>query len=67
LLDRRSLARPYLNPGAAEEVVRRHLKGDRNYTEEIHRLLSLELLHRRFAGSRPAVAPALLASTADHR
>lgn len=49
LLDRHALARPYLNRTAAEEMVRRHLQGDRNYTEEIHRLLSLELLHRLFA------------------
>lgn len=48
LLDPRSLARPYLNRTAVEAVVRGHLKGDRNYTTEIHRLLSLELLHRLF-------------------
>lgn len=46
LLDRRSLARPYLNRHGVEAIVRGHLKGDRNYTTEIHRLLSLELLHR---------------------
>jgi asparagine synthase (glutamine-hydrolysing) len=48
LLDSRSLARPYLNPGAVEAVVRGHLSGNRNYTTEIHRLLSLELMHRQF-------------------
>jgi asparagine synthase (glutamine-hydrolysing) len=48
LLDPRSLARPYLNRTAVEAVVRGHLKGNRNYTTEIHRLLSLELLHRLF-------------------
>ena len=48
LLDPRSLARPYVNRSAVEKVVRGHLKGDRNYTTEIHRLLSLELLHRLF-------------------
>jgi asparagine synthase (glutamine-hydrolysing) len=48
LLDPRSLARPYLNRTAVEEVVRGHLSGNRNYTTEIHRLLSLELLHRLF-------------------
>ena len=41
-------ARPYLNRSAVEAAVRGHLKGDRNYTTEIHRLLSLELLHRLF-------------------
>jgi asparagine synthase (glutamine-hydrolysing) len=48
LLDSRSLARPYLKRGGVEAVVRGHLKGNRNYTTEIHRLLSLELLHRLF-------------------
>ena len=43
LLDPRTLARPYLEKKVVETVVRGHLKGDRNYTTEIHRLLSLEL------------------------
>jgi asparagine synthase (glutamine-hydrolysing) len=48
LLDSRALARPYLERAGVEAVVRHHLKGTRNYTTEIHRLLSLELLHRTF-------------------
>ena len=48
LLDSRSLARPYLNPDAVRTIVNGHLKGNRNYTTEIHRLLSLELVHRLF-------------------
>ena len=48
LLDSRSLGRPYLKRSGVEAVVRGHLKGNRNYTTEIHRLLSLELLHRLF-------------------
>jgi asparagine synthase (glutamine-hydrolysing) len=48
LLDPRTLARPYLERSAVEAVVRGHLTGGRNYTTEIHRLLSLELLHRLF-------------------
>jgi asparagine synthase (glutamine-hydrolysing) len=48
LLDPRTLARPYLERGAVETIVRAHLKGNRNYTTEIHRLLSLELMHRLF-------------------
>ncbi len=55
LLDPRSLARRYLNRSAVEQIVRRHLKGDRNYTEEIHRLLSLELLHRAFVDGGPTM------------
>jgi asparagine synthase (glutamine-hydrolysing) len=48
LLDPQSLARPYLNPAAVKEIVQGHTSGRRNYTTEIHRLLSLELLHRLF-------------------
>ncbi len=48
LLDPRTLARPYLDRRGVEAVVRSHIKGNRNYTTEIHRLLSLELLHRLF-------------------
>jgi asparagine synthase (glutamine-hydrolysing) len=48
LLDRRSLSRPYIEPKAIQTMVRRHLKGDRNYTTEIHTVLTLELFHRLF-------------------
>ena len=46
LLDRCSLARPYLRPESVRTIVNGHLKGNRNYTTEIHRLLTLELTHR---------------------
>ena len=52
LLDSRTLSRPYLQRSGVETVVRGHLKGNRNYTTEIHRLLSLELLHRLFLDPR---------------
>jgi asparagine synthase (glutamine-hydrolysing) len=48
LLDSRTLSRPYLQRSGVEAIVRGHLKGNRNYTTEIHRLLSLELVHRLF-------------------
>jgi asparagine synthase (glutamine-hydrolysing) len=48
LLDPRTLSRPYIRRSALETMVRGHLKGDRNYTTEIHRLLTLELQHRLF-------------------
>jgi asparagine synthase (glutamine-hydrolysing) len=48
LLDPRTLSRPYLEGKGLETVVRGHLKGDRNYTTEIHKVLTLELLHRLF-------------------
>ena len=46
LLDPRSLSRPYIRRKVMEEMVLRHTKGDRNYTTEITRLLTLELQHR---------------------
>jgi len=52
LLDPRTLGRPYLERSGVEAVVRGHLKGNRNYTTEIHRLLSLELLHRLFLDAK---------------
>jgi asparagine synthase (glutamine-hydrolysing) len=48
LLDPRSLGRPYLERKGLEAVVLGHLKGDRNYTTEIHKVLTLELFHRLF-------------------
>ncbi len=51
LLDSRTLSRPYLERSGVEAIVRGHLKGNRNYTTEIHRLLSLELIHRLFLDS----------------
>jgi asparagine synthase (glutamine-hydrolysing) len=48
LLDARTLGRPYLSRRGVEAIVSGHLSGGRNYTTEIHRLLSLELIHRLF-------------------
>jgi asparagine synthase (glutamine-hydrolysing) len=52
LLDARTLSRPYLKRSGVEEVVRGHLKGDRNYTGVIHKMLTLELIHRLFFDQR---------------
>ena len=46
LLDARSRSRPYLNGAELEPSVNAHVRGFCNYTVEIHKLLSLELLHR---------------------
>jgi asparagine synthase (glutamine-hydrolysing) len=46
LLDPRSLSRPWLQRSTAESAVTRHLRGDRNYTTELHKLLTLELIQR---------------------
>ncbi|MFY9644137.1 MAG: asparagine synthase-related protein, partial [Terriglobales bacterium] len=51
LLDPRTLSRPYLDRNRVESIVDGHLKGNRNYTSAIHKLLSLELLHRLFFDS----------------
>jgi asparagine synthase (glutamine-hydrolysing) len=52
LLDPLSLSRPYIQKRAVEAIVEGHLKGTRNYTMEIHRLLTMELLHRAFFDAR---------------
>ena len=46
LLDEKSLGRPYLNRKTVEEMVQGHTKGNRNYTTEISKLITLELIHR---------------------
>ncbi len=51
LLDQRSLVRPYVNAATVRKIVHGHLKGNRNYTTEIHRLMTLELMHRLFIDS----------------
>jgi asparagine synthase (glutamine-hydrolysing) len=53
LLDSRSLSRPYLQGKMVEEIVTRHTRGDRNYTWELHTMLTLELLHRMLIDSAP--------------
>jgi asparagine synthase (glutamine-hydrolysing) len=51
LLDPLTLSRSYLQKGTLEAVVRDHLNGTRNYTTAIHKLITLELLHRLFLDS----------------
>lgn len=46
LLDRKTLSRPYIEPRQVETIVKGHTEEGRNYTTVIHKLLSLELLHR---------------------
>ncbi len=52
LLDARTLSRPYLERPRLETIVRGHLKGNRNYTTTIHKVLTLELVHRLFLDPR---------------
>jgi asparagine synthase (glutamine-hydrolysing) len=46
LLDPRALSRPYLHRTYVEKMVSDHLRGDGNYTTEIHTLLTAELIHQ---------------------
>ncbi len=46
LLDPRTLSRPYVERRGLENIVHSHLKGNRNHTSAIHKILTLELLHR---------------------
>jgi len=48
LLDSKTLSRPYFDRKGVQRIVAGHLKGNRNYTVEIHKALTLELLHRLF-------------------
>lgn len=48
LLDPRTLNRPYYHRRPLEKMVSAHTSGNRNYTSEIHRLLTTELVHRLF-------------------
>jgi asparagine synthase (glutamine-hydrolysing) len=46
LLDQRTLSRPYIERRRIEQIVDGHTRQGLNYTSAIHKLLSLELLHR---------------------
>jgi len=47
LLDSRTLRRPYLCGSFLEKMVNGHINGHRNYTLEIHRILTSELIERK--------------------
>jgi asparagine synthase (glutamine-hydrolysing) len=48
LLDPRTLSRPFLNRRYVEEMVKGHVQGNRNSTTAIHKMLTMELLFRKF-------------------
>ncbi len=59
LLDPTSAKRPYVESSGLRTVVNSHLNGTGNYTNELHKLLTLELLHRRLLdGPSASVASA---------
>jgi asparagine synthase (glutamine-hydrolysing) len=51
LLSQRSLSRPYLDKAAVRRALTDHLRGKRNSTTLIHKLLTLEIVHRLFLDS----------------
>jgi asparagine synthase (glutamine-hydrolysing) len=46
LLDRRTLQRSYLDSRFVKQMVQNHLRGIRNFTLEIHKILTAELIQR---------------------
>lgn len=46
LLDRRTKDRPYWRKGILDKMVEGHLSGTGNYTNEINKVLTIELIHR---------------------
>jgi asparagine synthase (glutamine-hydrolysing) len=52
LLDPRSLERWYIDRNMVQRIVSKHVRGEGNYTFQIHTLLTLELLHRSLLDSR---------------
>lgn len=47
ILDSRTRNRPYLNGKRLEQIVQGHLRGNRNYTTEIHKVLTCEFIQRQ--------------------
>jgi len=52
LLDPRALSRPYVDGRRLQEVVMAHTTGRGNYTWDLHKALTLELVHRLFVDAR---------------
>jgi asparagine synthase (glutamine-hydrolysing) len=51
LLDSAALRRPYMSPSRLQGVILDHIRGSRNYTVEIHRLLTCEFIQRQLVGA----------------
>jgi asparagine synthase (glutamine-hydrolysing) len=47
LLDSDARSRPYLRANSLEDILKAHIKGHRNYTFEIHKILTLEFIQRK--------------------
>lgn len=55
LLDSRSLSRSYMERGAVEAMVKGHLSGRCNHTNDLHKILTLELVHRLFIDGKASM------------
>jgi asparagine synthase (glutamine-hydrolysing) len=64
LMDSQSLSRPYIQKSTVERIVTAHLKGTGNFTTAIHKLLTLELLHRTLLDGQ--VETTGMSPTRDH-
>jgi len=53
LLDSRTLSRPFLERKSIEGMVTGHVRGNRNSTTAIHKMLTMELLFRQFFDAQP--------------
>ena len=69
LLDSQSLSRAWIDRSKLEAAVKSHIRGDRNYTNELHKVLTLELLHRVLldGGSKEGAGPTTFASEISSR
>jgi asparagine synthase (glutamine-hydrolysing) len=52
LLDARSLERWYIDRNMVQRIVAKHVRGEGNYTFQLHTLLTLELLHQSLLDRR---------------
>lgn len=57
LLDPATRNRSYLRGASMEKMVNSHIKGDRNHTTEIHKILSCELIQRQLIERTWVAAP----------
>lgn len=57
MLEPRTLQRGYFNPAAVEKLLAEHLRGRRDHSARIWRLLMFELWHRNYLEAVPAKAP----------
>jgi len=65
LLDPRTLSRPFLERRNLEAMVKGHVRGTRNSTTAIHKMLTLELLFRQFFDAESSDSSQMALDTAQ--